>query len=121
VGDLTLHGSTLTPDKAPDCQKAVNLLNKSTIDGKKKMASDPIFNMAAQYVAAQLNVAAGAGVNGSTLCNIASAQALMDAVDFNGLTHKNLTPTQTSKANALATLLDDYNNDRPVTTCVTYP
>lgn len=121
VGDIFLHGSTLTPNKAPDCQKAVNLLNKTTIDGKKKMASDPIFNLAAQYIAAQLNIAAGAGSNGNVLCNLTSAQLLMAAVDFNGLTHKTLTASQTAKANALASLLDDYNNDRPVTTCVGYP
>jgi hypothetical protein len=121
VGDIYLHGSTLTPNKAPDCQQAVNLLAKTTIDGKKKMASDPIFNLAAQYVAAKLNIGAGAGTNGNVLCNITSAQLLMDAVDFNGLTHLALTAAQTTKANALAQLLDDYNNDRPVTSCVAYP
>jgi len=38
-----------------DCVSAVRLLNKSTIDNGKKMASDPAFNLAAQLVAAQLN------------------------------------------------------------------
>ena len=31
VGLLTLHGSTTTPNVAPGCQAAVNLLNKSTV------------------------------------------------------------------------------------------
>jgi hypothetical protein len=115
---LVLHGSTATPNTAPDCSKAVNLLNKSTRDGKKKMASDPLFNMTAQLVAAELNYAAGAGKNGSTTTNITSAVRLNGAHSFDGLTYSpKLSSAETTKANCLATQLDNYNNDRSVSTC----
>ena len=44
-----------------DCMKAVRLLDKSTVHTGKKMASDPAFGLAAQYLAAKLNLVAGAG------------------------------------------------------------
>ena len=53
-------GADKLAEHAPDCLKAVSLLNKSTIDTGKKMASDPAFNLAAQLLAAKLNVVAGA-------------------------------------------------------------
>jgi hypothetical protein len=37
---LVLHGSAATPNRAPDCAKALSLLNKSNFAGKK-MASEP--------------------------------------------------------------------------------
>ena len=49
---------------AGQCGYAVNLLNKSTMKGGVKMASDPLFNMTAQLVAAELNIAAGGDVHG---------------------------------------------------------
>ena len=61
VGTLTRPGSTSSPNMARDCLKAVRLLNKSTVDAGKKMSSDPAFNLAAQLLAADLNVVAGAG------------------------------------------------------------
>ena len=38
IGDLVLHGSTSTPNTAPDCLKATRILNKSRIDNGAKMA-----------------------------------------------------------------------------------
>jgi len=115
---LVLKGSTSTPNVAPDCSKAVNLLNKTTIDGKTKKASDPLFNMAAQLVGAQLNYFAGAGKNGPTTINIQSAVLLLGKYQFNGNTYTpKLTSADTTKANCLATQLDNYNNDRSVSTC----
>jgi uncharacterized repeat protein (TIGR01451 family) len=115
---LVLKGSASTPNSAPDCAKAVNLLNKTTIDGKTKQASDPLFNMAAQLVGAQLNYFAGAGKNGPTTINIQSAVLLLGKYSFNGLTYTpKLTSADSTKANCLATQLDNYNNDRPVSTC----
>jgi hypothetical protein len=110
IGRLTLHGNASRPDVAPDCSKAFNLLDKTTIDGKKKSASDPAFNMAAQLLAAKLNVIAGAGTCSAASTAIADGHALLHAVEFNGLTHARLTPAQASQANALATTLDRYNN-----------
>jgi hypothetical protein len=112
TGILTLHGNTATPDKATDCLKAVRLLSKQTIDGKKSMASDPAFNLASQYLAAKLNVVAGAGVNGTATTAINEAQTLLSAIKFNGSTHDKMTAAQITKANSLAKTLDDYNNNR---------
>jgi hypothetical protein len=103
---------------APDCDKAVNLLNKSTIDGKKKMASDPLFNMTAQLVGAQLNRFMGAGINGTTIMNIDRAVLLNGKYKFNGLTYSpKLTTADTNTANCLATQLDNYNNGNAVALC----
>jgi carboxypeptidase family protein len=110
IGRLTLHGSTSKPDKAPSCTAAVNLLNKTTIDGKKKVSSDPAFNMAAQLLAADLNILAKARTCQAANSAIADGQALLYAVNFNGLTHTTLTSAQATQANNLATILDRYNN-----------
>ena len=114
---LQLKGGS-SPDVATDCTKAVNLLSKSTTDGRKKMSSDPLFNMAAQLVAAQLNYFAGAGRNGTTTMNIDSAVLLLGRYKFNGSTYTpKLNAGDTTKANCLATQLDNYNNNRPVSSC----
>jgi uncharacterized repeat protein (TIGR01451 family) len=103
---------------AADCAKAVNLLNKSTADGRKKMASDPLFNMTAQLVAAQLNRFMGAGISGITIMNIDKAVLLNGKYKFDGLTYTpKLTAADTTLANCLATQLDNYNNNRPVSAC----
>jgi uncharacterized repeat protein (TIGR01451 family) len=115
---LVLKGSTSTPKVAPDCSSAVNLLNKTTIDGTTKKASNPLFNMAAQLVAAQLNYFAGAGKNGPTTVNIQSAVLLLGKYHFDGNTYSPaLSSADTTKANCLATQLDNYNNDRSVNIC----
>ncbi len=115
---LVLKGNTSTPNVAPDCSSAVNLLDKRTIDGKTKKASDPLFNMAAQLVGAQLNYFAGAGKNGSTTLNIQSAVLLLGKYGFNGLTYSpKLSSADATRANCLATQLDNYNNNRQVSTC----
>jgi hypothetical protein len=115
---LTLKGNTATPNVAPDCTIAVNLLNKSTATSGTKMASDPLFNMAAQLVGAQLNYFAGAGKNGATTVNIQNAVLLLGKYQFNGNTYSpKLTTADASRANCLATQLDNYNNDRSVSAC----
>jgi hypothetical protein len=111
IGNLVLHGSTGSPNVAADAAKAVNILNKSTIDGGKKMASDPAFNMAAQLLAARLNVQAAAGVCPAAVNAINDAQSLLVAVGFNGLTHGTMSTTQVNQAHSLETALDRYNND----------
>jgi hypothetical protein len=118
LGALTLHDSNSNVNVASDCQQAVNLLNKTTLDGKKKMASDPIFNMVAQLLAADLNVLAGAGQS-TTVMNLRScAHALLTAISFDGNGYnKPLSAAQVNQANCLATQLDNYNNNRPVAAC----
>jgi len=96
------------------CSYAVNLLNKSTMTTGKKMASDPIFNMVAQLIAAELNVKAGAGICPKAATAITQANALLVKYAFNGNTYSpKLTKADATIANNLATELDNYNNDRP--------
>jgi hypothetical protein len=100
------------------CPVAVDLLNKSTIgdpikvgDGKK-MASDPAFNFAAQYLAFRLNIAAGA--NGSCVAANEAApagQAILLAIRFDGKTHTAITKANAAHLNEAAALLDRYNNN----------
>jgi hypothetical protein len=85
------------------------------------MASDPIFNMVAQLVAADLNIAAGAGVSTSAMSAINCAHALLVAINFNGNTYNKLSPAQLAQANCLATALDQYNNNKTVQTCAGCP
>ena len=109
---LVLHGSTAKPDTAPDCQNAVRLLNKSTIDKGTKMASDPAFNLAAQLLAAELNYTAGAGKTGTATNAIQQAVLLLGKYKFGGKTHTTISAADATTMNNLAKILDDYNNDR---------
>lgn len=105
IGDLSLTGSTA------DCVKAVNVLNKTTIDGKTKKSSDPLFNMAAQLLAAKLNVTGGAGTCAASTNAINAAQALLVKYHWNGLTYSPaLTSGDAALANQLNNTLDLYNN-----------
>jgi hypothetical protein len=111
IGTLVLNPNVLGAAKA--CQYAVNLLNKTTIDGKKKLSSDPLFNMAAQLLAAMLNVQAGAGQCAASATAINQAQALLVKYHFDGLTYTpKLTASDANLANQLATTLDKYNNNQ---------
>jgi hypothetical protein len=105
IGDLTLH--------AGDCVTAVAVLNKITTDTGKKVASDPGFNLAAQLLAAQLNVVAGAGVCPAASNAINAAQALLDAKNWNGTKTSvgKLKGSDATRANNLAATLDSYNNN----------
>ena len=115
-GDPTSTANNIKP--SADCFKAVNLLDKTTMDGKKKSSSDPLFNMTAQLIAAQLNRFTGAGISGTTIMNIDRAVLLNGKYKFNGLTYSpKLTTADTNTANCLATQLDNYNNGRPVSLC----
>jgi hypothetical protein len=111
IGDLVLHAGT-NRDAAVDCAKAVALLNKSDIVTGKKMASNEAYNLAAQLVATRLNFAAGSGQCGAAVTAANQAQALLDLINFTGTGNYNLTPAQKTLANQLATILDDYNNNR---------
>jgi hypothetical protein len=110
IGTLTLHGSTSMRTAAPDCLRAVRLLDKSTVDAGKKMASDPAFGLAAQLLAAKLNIVAGAKSCSSAASAIANGQALLATVHFDGISHDKLSAAQASSANTLAATLDKYNN-----------
>jgi hypothetical protein len=110
IGLLVLDPNVL--GAATACKYAVNLLNKSTITSGKKKASDPLFNLAAQLLAADLNIAAGAGSCPSAVSAINAAQALLVKYNFDGNTYSpKLTAADATLANSLATTLDKYNNN----------
>ena len=94
------------------CVYAVNLLNKSTMTTGIKMASDPLFNMTAQLVAAELNTVAGAASCGTVDSAIVQANALLTKYGFNGNSYSpKLTKADAAAANSLANTLDMYNNN----------
>jgi hypothetical protein len=118
IGILTLNGNVATPNLAPDCLSAVELLNKSTVasslKNSVKEAADPAFNLAAQLLGAILNFDAGAAMcpNDKTVVNY--ADTLLAAHGFKGVTgYTSFSAAEASLANQLATLLDTYNNNGP--------
>jgi hypothetical protein len=113
------HGDFIGTLYVDTCQEAVSILSKQTLSGKQ-MSSDPGYNLAAQLLGADLNVAAGAGQSTCSMQNIASAHDLLSKVGFNGTSATKMTSAQAAKANALATQIDNYNNNRSVS-CVPYP
>jgi hypothetical protein len=97
------------------CTEAVPILDKREVGvNGKKQASDPAYALAAQLLAAKLNLQAGAGVCPPVLNAINQAQALLDLINFtgSGTYLKKMNPAQAALANCLATWLDDYNNNR---------
>jgi hypothetical protein len=110
LGLLVLNPQTQSA--ATVCQNAVNILSKQTLGGKK-MSSDPLFNMAAQLLAADLNLGAGAGQCALSALAVNQGHALLTKYKFdgNGYTPK-LTSADATLANSLATSLDKYNNNK---------
>ena len=94
-----------------ECSIAVHLLSKENCSGKK-MASDPLFNMAAQLVGAELNLAAGAYRCPAVTSNIRAANNLLSKYSFlcSGYSSK-LSKNDATLANNLANFLDAYNNN----------
>ena len=119
IGILPLAGG----NPSPDCLKAISILNKSDWKTGKKMASDPAYNMAAQLLGAMLNVTAGAGTCANSTQAIASGQALLVAIGFNGTGsyQSKMTATQITVANTLAGILDAYNQDNSVCSSLPTP
>jgi len=107
----TTHGLFVGDLYVDTCLKGVRLLNKSTVNTGTKKASDPAFNLAAQLLAAQLNKQAGAEVCMDAADAISAAQAQLDALNFNGITHLTISASLKTTLNNLATTLDQYNNN----------
>jgi len=110
IGILVLDPNVL--GKASACTFAVNLLNKSRISTGTKMASDPLFNMAAQLLGADLNLQAGAAACASAVSVINQAQALLLKYLFDGNGYSpRVTSTDAMLASQLAANLETYNNN----------
>jgi hypothetical protein len=99
------------------CQEAVRILSKQDVATGKSMASDPAYNLAAQLLAAKLNVQAGAGVCPAAQTAIDQGQGILDgpppsnAVTFTGTGSYPKKGTFATDANNLANTLDRYNNN----------
>ena len=110
IGLLVLDPNVL--GAATACKYAVNILSKKTITDGTKKASDPLFNMAAQLLAADLNVFSGAGTCAASTSAITQAQQLLVKYSFDGDGyHPKLTKADATLANSLANTLDKYNNN----------
>jgi len=102
------------------CELAVDILDKrlvgdpSIVADGRKVASDPFHNLATSLLAAQLNFGAGACTTQDVQDAALEAEALLDAVDFDGNEYALRGNAKKSDegilANELAVYLDDYNN-----------
>jgi hypothetical protein len=92
------------------CQQAVAILSKTPFGATKNAANNAAYNLASQLLAAELNVAAGAGTCGSATTAITQANALLTAIGFDGVHLPSMTAAQKQQALALAAILDQYNN-----------
>jgi len=96
------------------CEKGIAVLNKEDFSNGKKMAGDAAYGLAAQLLAAELNYQAGAQQCTSITNTISDANALLTAIGFNGsgtyLKGGKSAKEQRAEANALAGILDNYNN-----------
>jgi hypothetical protein len=116
AGGQTTHGVLIGSLYVDTCTEAVNLLDKSTIIGAKKMASDPAYNLAAQLMAVELNLQGGAGACGGLLIYRAQSQTLLAKYVFNGTSSytsgaSKMTAVDQTLANFLAGKLDKWNNN----------
>jgi len=98
------------------CQEAVSLLSKQALDSTKQQSSDPTINFASQFVAYQLNLAAGAADNPQAANAAAEGQGILVTVNFDGTLagggmHDPLTAAQAATLNKDAGILDKFNND----------
>ncbi|MDH3707021.1 MAG: hypothetical protein OES57_13205, partial [Acidimicrobiia bacterium] len=101
IGILQLDGN--------DCEDAVNILDKRSIDDGQKRASDGAYNLASQYLAAMVNLSAGAETCQAVVDAVNAAQTLLASIGFDG-TGSYLQGAAAAEANALAATLDAYNN-----------
>jgi hypothetical protein len=107
IGDLFIN----------ECLEATRILNKSDVSNDKKKANDAAYALAAQLLAAKLNIQAGAGWCPATTEAIDAGQELLDQINFDG-TGDYLGPRVKgekldlrNEALDLANTLDQYNNN----------
>jgi hypothetical protein len=119
------HGVSIGLLFVDSCMEGVNILNKSTQGGDKK-ANDAAYSLAAQLLAAKLNVQAGAGTCAAVTDAIAAAQTLLVNVvnlvnpfnigfngtgDYLGPNVRGTLRNKRMQALNLANTLDAYNNN----------
>jgi hypothetical protein len=110
LGTITFHDPTVSG--SPTECNAVQTLSKNTFSGVNK-ASDPLFNMAAQLLAADLNVKTGDIPSSTVAATITAAQALLVKYGWNGQTYNGpLSSADAALANSYNTILDQFNNNQ---------
>jgi hypothetical protein len=118
LGSLVLDGDPAndaeTHEGLTDCEAAVEILDKSDMDGRKR-ASDPAYNMAAQLLGALLNLSAGAETCDAAVDAAAAGLALLNSSGFDGYgvelkSKGKKADLEGAEANELAGILDEYNN-----------
>lgn len=106
IGDLTVD----------NCEDAVDIVSKRDLSGTNR-ANDAAYGLAAQLLAAELNLVAGAESCAALTNAVDDAQALLDDIGFDGTgTYlgpkvKGAQKTLRNEATALAATLDAYNNN----------
>ena len=97
------------------CEVAVALLDKRDIDTGRKLAGNPAYGLAAQLLAAKLNLVAGAASCPELAEAIADADALLGDINFLGTGNSYLRQRSQRElrqpARDLAATLDAYNNN----------
>ena len=95
------------------CPIAVAILDKSDVVTGVKRASDPLYGLAAQFLAAKLNYSAGAQQCPAATTAMGQAQTLLVKYNFTGTgAYKaSMTAADQTLANSLAAILDSYNNN----------
>jgi hypothetical protein len=97
------------------CSQGVKILSKQDKQGQNK-ASDAAYELASQFLAARLNLAAGARSCQAVQQAVTDAQDLLELIKFTGdgtyLPSKGSKASVRSRALALAATLDAYNNGR---------
>lgn len=92
------------------CAEAVSLLSKDNLLGFK-MARYPAFGLAAQLLAARLNIEAGAATCAAANEAMTQGQALLDTLGFNGMGPTNVPKMTAYALRGFAATLDTYNNN----------
>jgi hypothetical protein len=94
------------------CPEGVSILSKQNVATGKNMASDAAYGLAAQLLAAKLNITAGADFCPAVTTAITAAQNLLDGIGFIGTgTYLKSPSANRTLANSLAATLDSYNNN----------
>jgi len=111
MGTITYRDPFVSgPGNVDECA-AVQTLSKLNFNGVNK-ASDPLFNMAAQLLAAHLNVNSGDVPDAAAASAISQADALLIKYSWNGVSYSPaLTPADAALANFLNGQLDKFNNN----------
>ena len=97
-----------------DCEDAVNILDKRDINSGRKKASDAAYGMAAQLLAAMVNLSSGAETCPEVVDAVNEGSILLFDIGFDGtgdyFKGKDKNSPLKQEANDLAYMLDEYNN-----------